>query len=222
MQPDPMRDPVCGMTARVDTPNSHTHEGVTYRFCSARCLAKFREDPSRYLDPGKAEPLAPTSPSTRWTCPMHPEIVRDEPGPCPICGMALEPIGISADDDEPRARRHDAPFLDQPRAHGPGLRRGDGRDAPGLPRLRVRFRPRARVLPARARHAGRALGRLAVLRPRLHVAPDATPQHVHADRDRDRRGVGVQRGGDAGARGLSGIVSRHGRMRSPSTSRPRP
>jgi P-type Cu+ transporter len=26
-----------------------------------------------------------------WTCPMHPEVVVDAPGPCPICGMALEP-----------------------------------------------------------------------------------------------------------------------------------
>ncbi len=29
--------------------------------------------------------------NTTWTCPMHPEVVRDSPGPCPICGMALEP-----------------------------------------------------------------------------------------------------------------------------------
>jgi P-type Cu+ transporter len=28
----------------------------------------------------------------QWTCPMHPEIVRNEPGDCPICGMALEPV----------------------------------------------------------------------------------------------------------------------------------
>ena len=28
----------------------------------------------------------------QWTCPMHPEIVRDGPGDCPICGMALEPV----------------------------------------------------------------------------------------------------------------------------------
>ena len=28
----------------------------------------------------------------QWTCPMHPEIVRDVPGSCPICGMALEPM----------------------------------------------------------------------------------------------------------------------------------
>jgi len=35
-----------------------------------------------------------------WVCPMHPEIVRDVPGSCPICGMALEPRAISADTTE--------------------------------------------------------------------------------------------------------------------------
>ncbi|PZR71012.1 MAG: copper-transporting ATPase [Chthoniobacterales bacterium] len=37
---------------------------------------------------------------TIYTCPMHPEIERDQPGPCPICGMALEPKTISADSPE--------------------------------------------------------------------------------------------------------------------------
>ena len=42
----------------------------------------------------------PRSDGARYTCPMHPEIVRDAPGNCPICGMALEPMLPSADDDE--------------------------------------------------------------------------------------------------------------------------
>src|SRR5712672_1612431 len=33
----------------------------------------------------------------RYTCPMHPEIVRDRPGSCPICGMALEPMDVFAE-----------------------------------------------------------------------------------------------------------------------------
>ena len=33
---------------------------------------------------------------TEYTCPMHPEIVRDGPGTCPICGMALEPRVVTA------------------------------------------------------------------------------------------------------------------------------
>ncbi|HLO09660.1 MAG TPA: copper-translocating P-type ATPase, partial [Desulfobacteria bacterium] len=35
-----------------------------------------------------------------YTCPMHPEIVRDSPGNCPICGMALEPRTATVDDEE--------------------------------------------------------------------------------------------------------------------------
>ncbi|MGN6110127.1 MAG: heavy metal translocating P-type ATPase, partial [Kofleriaceae bacterium] len=41
---------------------------------------------------------ADAAPGTRWTCPMHPEIVRDRPGSCPICGMALEPQEVSAEE----------------------------------------------------------------------------------------------------------------------------
>src|SRR5205823_735554 len=36
--------------------------------------------------------------SREFTCPMHPEILRDAPGLCPICGMALEPRVASLDD----------------------------------------------------------------------------------------------------------------------------
>jgi Cu+-exporting ATPase len=32
-----------------------------------------------------------------YTCPMHPEIIRNSPGNCPICGMSLEPKKVSAD-----------------------------------------------------------------------------------------------------------------------------
>ncbi|HLB16338.1 MAG TPA: copper-translocating P-type ATPase [Burkholderiales bacterium] len=35
-----------------------------------------------------------------WTCPMHPEIIRDAPGNCPICGMALEPRTATLEDVE--------------------------------------------------------------------------------------------------------------------------
>ncbi|KKB77510.1 haloacid dehalogenase [Devosia soli] len=47
-------------------------------------------EPAKYVSGGSAkEQRAPTG--TIWTCPMHPEIRRSEPGACPICGMALEP-----------------------------------------------------------------------------------------------------------------------------------
>ena len=39
---------------------------------------------------------AGTAPTARYTCPMHPEIVRDAPGSCPKCGMALEPRSVAA------------------------------------------------------------------------------------------------------------------------------
>lgn len=35
-----------------------------------------------------------------FTCPMHPEIVREAPGACPICGMALEPRSVPAEAEE--------------------------------------------------------------------------------------------------------------------------
>ncbi|HWO88625.1 MAG TPA: heavy metal-binding domain-containing protein, partial [Gemmatimonadales bacterium] len=43
-----------------------------------------------------AERPVPAAPGGRWTCPMHPEVVSDRPGSCPICGMALEPVVPSA------------------------------------------------------------------------------------------------------------------------------
>ena len=42
--------------------------------------------------PPPAARAADAAPGSQWTCPMHPEIVRDGPGSCPICGMALEPM----------------------------------------------------------------------------------------------------------------------------------
>jgi P-type Cu+ transporter len=44
--------------------------------------------------------LSNEPPGTRYTCPMHPEVVRDVPGTCPLCGMALEPMMPSLDDEE--------------------------------------------------------------------------------------------------------------------------
>ncbi|MEO6394790.1 MAG: heavy metal translocating P-type ATPase [Devosia sp.] len=48
--------------------------------------------------PKTVSPTAEPPTGTKWTCPMHPEIVRDGPGSCPICGMALEPMVASLDD----------------------------------------------------------------------------------------------------------------------------
>jgi Cu+-exporting ATPase len=88
------------MTPKPDGPHRHTHEGVTYRFCSARCLEKFRAAPESYLAP-RPQPPAPKQGAAKYTCPMHPEIVRDGPGSCPICGMALEPVSGVSDERDP-------------------------------------------------------------------------------------------------------------------------
>ena len=48
-------------------------------------------------DVAPAVPHASAAESVIWTCPMHPEIRRDRPGACPICGMALEPLTATPD-----------------------------------------------------------------------------------------------------------------------------
>ncbi|MBB3927036.1 Cu+-exporting ATPase [Sphingobium jiangsuense] len=95
----PATDPVCGMRVDPDgTPHHAEHHGRTWHFCSAGCRAKFLADPDRYLHRPPEAPSPPAAPGTVWTCPMHPEIRREEPGPCPICGMALEPVLPRAED----------------------------------------------------------------------------------------------------------------------------
>jgi Cu+-exporting ATPase len=96
----PPVDPVCGMAVAEDTPLRLEHGGEIYRFCNPRCLARFRAAPEAFLAAAKAEPEPAPAPGRRFTCPMHPEIVRDRPGACPICGMALEPMEISAEEKE--------------------------------------------------------------------------------------------------------------------------
>ena len=86
-------DPVCGMSVAKGSPHQHRHEGVDYYFCCAGCVERFRADPRRYLEPRPAEPADPTA---EYTCPMHPEVVQIGPGSCPDCGMALEPMLITA------------------------------------------------------------------------------------------------------------------------------
>ncbi|MEP7152279.1 MAG: heavy metal translocating P-type ATPase [Nitrospira sp.] len=92
-------DPVCGMTVDPTTAaGSYTHEGTTYSFCCQSCLAKFRADPLRYLDPASSKRIAPTAPAapgTKYVCPMCPEVLEDSQVPCPKCGMALEPASLS-------------------------------------------------------------------------------------------------------------------------------
>ncbi|MHB0926143.1 MAG: heavy metal translocating P-type ATPase [Gallionellaceae bacterium] len=90
------KDPVCGMTVKPESPHRCEYRGVEYRFCSAKCLAKFQASPADYLDkhsstePPQAAPV-PVRDGPVYTCPMHPEVRQAAPGSCPKCGMALEP-----------------------------------------------------------------------------------------------------------------------------------
>ncbi|HEY6352631.1 MAG TPA: heavy metal translocating P-type ATPase [Candidatus Angelobacter sp.] len=102
----PILDPVCGMT--VDTQKARgtaEHKGKTYYFCSPRCVERFQAEPEKYLGPKLVtivmEPLRPQPPVSgppsgkgSWICPMDPEVQADKPGPCPLCGMALEPAAV--------------------------------------------------------------------------------------------------------------------------------
>jgi Cu+-exporting ATPase len=92
-------DPVCGMKVEIkEGARRRDYAGETFHFCSDGCQKKFDADPYFYAS-GNAEKAGQRAqPGSQYTCPMHPEIVRDAPGSCPKCGMALEPMVPS---DEP-------------------------------------------------------------------------------------------------------------------------
>ncbi|HEY1589553.1 MAG TPA: heavy metal translocating P-type ATPase [Rhodanobacter sp.] len=93
------KDPVCGMTVDLHTTKHHAdHDGHTYHFCAARCREKFVAEPSAYLQ-GRAIPPSAV-PGAVYTCPMHPEVQQVGAGDCPKCGMALEPMMPSLDEDD--------------------------------------------------------------------------------------------------------------------------
>jgi Cu+-exporting ATPase len=111
------KDPVCGMPVNPQTARWRAeHAGKTYYFCSARCAERFQKEPEKFLHaaaPAGMKPQVPhawpeltrsisedksaTAKRVRYTCPMHPQVIQFGPGTCPICGMALEPMDISAE-----------------------------------------------------------------------------------------------------------------------------
>ncbi len=129
-------DPVCGMTVEPASAKARAdHGGKTWYFCSQRCHDRFVAGPDAFRkDDGPGAPAARqdqavhtlhdhgvhpnprahdrpgpapgAAPSGQWTCPMHPEVIRDAPGSCPKCGMALEPLTPTAD-AEPSAELRD-------------------------------------------------------------------------------------------------------------------
>ncbi|MBV9152373.1 MAG: cadmium-translocating P-type ATPase, partial [Alphaproteobacteria bacterium] len=77
------------------TPHRAEHAGHAYFFCGARCRERFIAEPARFIPGDQSSERSSPTPfvaGAKWTCPMHPEIVRDGPGACPVCGMALEPL----------------------------------------------------------------------------------------------------------------------------------
>jgi P-type Cu+ transporter len=93
------KDPVCGMTVDPGTtPHRAEHEGQTHYFCAAGCKQKFIAHPAMYLHDHREH--VPVVPGALYTCPMHPEVQQDGPGDCSKCGMALEPMMPSLDEDD--------------------------------------------------------------------------------------------------------------------------
>lgn len=90
------------MTVKRDAPYQASYAGARYFFCSGACQRRFEADPTRYVaSQGASAPdEGEAVPGTTYTCPMHPEIRQDHPGTCPKCGMALEPVMPSLEDDE--------------------------------------------------------------------------------------------------------------------------
>jgi Cu+-exporting ATPase len=101
-------DPVCGMGAGPDSAGgAYEYKGETYYFCSPHCRQKFQADPERFLNKSsegattsieieRAPKTVAVSSAQSYTCPMHPELKLDKRGSCPKCGMALEPVTVTA------------------------------------------------------------------------------------------------------------------------------
>lgn len=95
-----VKDVVCGMTIDpAKAAASMDYKGDTYYFCSKGCHTKFIADPEKYLHPSPAVPPPVGAENIEYTCPMDPQIRQMGPGTCPICGMALEPVGAVLEED---------------------------------------------------------------------------------------------------------------------------
>jgi Cu2+-exporting ATPase len=97
-------DPVCGMKVSADSKKSVEHDGTTYYFCSDSCVAKFRTNAKQYLNKPASDIVPKPSPPAVakdpiFTCPMHPEVQQVGPGSCPKCGMALELMEATSEED---------------------------------------------------------------------------------------------------------------------------
>ena len=104
-------DPVCGMTVDESSGLVAERDGQSFHFCSEHCRRTFlaEGEPAGHGPHEHHHAPREAVPEGRpviYTCPMHPQIERDRPGPCPICGMALEPksVGPEAAEDDTELR----------------------------------------------------------------------------------------------------------------------
>ena len=97
----PMIDPVCGMEVTPDdAAGSCEYQGQQYYFCAESCLEQFQANPQQFLAPPSAPVTKPAQdPGAIYTCPMDPEVRQRGPGACPKCGMALEPLTVSREEE---------------------------------------------------------------------------------------------------------------------------
>ena len=96
----PHIDPVCGMQVASNPEKSAVYDGTTYYFCCQRCVGRFAADPLQFLQKQAGIiAKAPVASDAMYTCPMDPEIQQIGPGICPKCGMALEPLDGTTEDD---------------------------------------------------------------------------------------------------------------------------
>ncbi|HKF22127.1 MAG TPA: heavy metal translocating P-type ATPase [Candidatus Angelobacter sp.] len=107
-----VKDVVCNMDVDPATARgSAKYHGKEYFFCSQRCVERFTADPEKFLTPRppsglvqlgglsaakkpqafSSTPVVSGQGTAAYVCPMDPEVQENKPGPCPKCGMALEP-----------------------------------------------------------------------------------------------------------------------------------
>ena len=201
--------------------DSVEHEGRTYYFCSKHCAQKIPDRPgSIHGESGmlarqrvlptltviqppmegsqlRVRPSQADFAGVKYTCPMHPEIVRDRPGSCPICGMALEAMTVSAGEDD-----DDHELVDMSRRFwiclmltAPLVLLSMAEMVPGLVPASIAAGKASGLDSVSAGGACRPLGRTAVLRARLEIDRQPKLEYVHSDRDGNRDGVRLQRGG---------------------------
>lgn len=114
-----VKDPICGMEFEQDKARAREIYGEkTYYFCSLHCRDMFVMDPASYVkEPDRAAEselkreescalcrdygLKEGILTGMWTCPMHADVVKDQAGSCPLCGMTLEQMTFSAGEENP-------------------------------------------------------------------------------------------------------------------------